>query len=145
MARVLGIDPGLRACGVAWFDGIEARAFTVRPSGLTLAKAKEILVQVRSSALPAWDLVVIEKPQVYQGRKAKGDPNDLIELAVLVGALGFGFSCPVLLPRPFEWKGQVPKEISHRRIREQIPNLGRYSKDALDAVGLALWGYSARS
>jgi hypothetical protein len=138
--RILGIDPGLRACGVAeHHDGVW-RTETIRPQARDLVeRVREILDHFRVQiGLP--DLVVIELPQVYQGHLQKGDPNDLIKLAVLVGAITALFICPVLLPTPTQWKNAVPKEIHHRRIRAKLPELGRCSKDAMDAVGLCLYG-----
>jgi hypothetical protein len=136
--RVLGIDPGFNACGVAYFDGKVWDTCTVRPEGRgLLPRALEIRKVL--AGLPA-DLVVIERPQVYTQRLMKGDPNDEVSLAVLIGYLAAGFDCPVLLPLPGTWKGQVPKKIHHDRLRKRIPDLGRCSSDAMDAVGLALYG-----
>jgi hypothetical protein len=137
--NILGIDPGLRACGVAEQTRTGAAAWTIRPKTRTLTeRIQEILPRIYRGP---WDLVVIEKPQIYQGHLQKGDPNDLIDLAVLVGAIiGHVSATKILLPLPAEWKGQVPKDIHHRRIRKRVPGLGRCSKDALDAVGLYLYG-----
>lgn len=146
--RILGIDPGLNACGVAIYDTetktVES-VFTVRTK-ITLSTLAlrvlsvcgEISYLTGSETL---DLVVIEKPQVYQGALQKGDPNDLIDLTVLVGALVQGSRrSEILLTTPRQWKGQVPKNIHHKRIRKRLPDLGRCSKDAMDAVGLCLYG-----
>jgi hypothetical protein len=145
---IIAIDPGLRCTGVAYYTPLgDWEASSIRPKGRSLIeRIDQILERIGSDY---WDLAVIEKPQVYQGRLQKGDPNDLIDLAVLVGALVCHINATkFLLPRPQEWKGQVPKEIHHRRIRKAVPGLGRQSKDALDAVGLGLYGmewFNARS
>lgn len=137
--NILGIDPGLRACGVAsvtgeghWYAG------TIRPKTRTLQERIQEIVR-HMPRIP-WDLIVIEMPQIYQGYKQEGDPNDLLRLSLLVGALIVSLDGEILLPLPSQWKGQVPKEIHHRRIRARVPGLGRQSKDAMDAVGLALYG-----
>jgi hypothetical protein len=137
--KVLGIDPGLRATGVAIWDGKRMVAKTIRPKGRDLqGRIQQLLNRM---PLIAVKVAVIEKPQVYQGALQKGDPNDLIDLAILVGAVyGQLLADHVLLPTPAQWKGQAPKPVHHERIRKRVPGLGRCSKDALDAVGLCLYG-----
>jgi hypothetical protein len=92
---------------------------------------------------------VIECPQVYVHSRAKGDPNDLIRLAlmagVIVGAIG---QKNVVEYRPAEWKGQVPKDVMTERIKRSL-NKGEQSRVVLpramslahnvwDAVGIGL-------
>lgn len=75
--------------------------------------------------------VAIELPQVYREAKLKGDPNDLIDLAAVVGAICCN-SLPgrknVYLPR--EWKGQTPKAIFIERAKKRL------SLEELQAVRL---------
>lgn len=102
---------------------------------------------------------VIEKPQVYRAAKSKGDPNDLITLAIRVGRyvekLAMrGIACNLVTP--VEWKGQVPKEIHHRRVLgvlslneteivqsayKGMPVSIRHNM--LDAIGLGQWAHKA--
>lgn len=96
---------------------------------------------------------VIELPQVYQQRKWRGDPNDLIQVALTVGALKAMVNClDVTLVKPHEWKGSVPKDVMGNRIvsklsgkekkilREGTLGLGDKKKlDVIDAVGIGLW------
>ena len=148
--RIMGIDPGLRCTGVAWGDLgnpelIQSYSVRVKPSSLQ-NRISNITASVINQYLAglAPDVVIIEKPQVYQGHLQKGDPNDLIDLAILVGqlmsSLSFVWLSTILLPTPAQWKGQIPKDIHHRRIRKQCPHLGSISKDAMDAAGLVLYG-----
>jgi hypothetical protein len=136
--NVLGIDPGLNACGIAWCRGEVWNTLTVRPRATELHHIlREIVAQVPAGP---WDLVVQERPQIYTNRKAKGDPNDMIPLAMLVGAIVLAVQpAPVLLPWPRQWKGTVPKDIHHARLRTRLPGIKACSKDAMDAVGLVLW------
>lgn len=99
---------------------------------------------------------IIELPQVYNSRQSKGDPNDLIKLAVRVGrycqALGIEDSQQVL---PHEWKGSIKKEIHHPRIWEALSDTERdvvsqcgkgLAKrplgDMMDAVGLSKYAFA---
>jgi hypothetical protein len=94
---------------------------------------------------------VIERPQVYARDKSKGDPADLVEVALAAGAwareaarLGFA----VELVAPATWKGQLPKPVCHERARavlspaelERIPRVAktRGGTDMWDAITLAL-------
>lgn len=68
--------------------------------------------------------LVVELPQVYVAVRSKGDPNDLIALAAVVGGLCEAFRGArqrIYLPR--EWKGQAPKEvIAERALKRLTPD-----------------------
>lgn len=70
------------------------------------------------------ECVIIECPQVYSARLSKGDPNDLIKLAVRVGRYAEYFEhvhkAKLVLVLPAEWKGQLPKEVTEVRARESL-------------------------
>lgn len=95
---------------------------------------------------------IAEKPQVYQGRKQVGDPNDLIDLAVQVGVMiGARPWSKTILVRPRTWKGTVPKEITRHRVLEALGSAEKFALDAgrvgpasihhnlYDAVAIGLW------
>lgn len=146
--RVLGIDPGLRATGVALYENGTWHTDTIRvtPTKDLAWRVWAITYDVQEFASYDCcdcniDLLVIEHMQIYPGRKQKGDPNNLIKLAMIEGAIiGTVDHSQALLPTPRAWKGGVPKKIHHKRIRERLPKLGKCSADAVDAVGLALYG-----
>lgn len=137
---LIAIDPG-KATGVALFeDGLLVRA--------VVCTEDECLRLIENA--PAGDCV-IEVPQVYPGQQQKGDQNDLINLAVLVGrysdrAKARGFR--VTLIRPREWKGQLPKDVCWARVREaltprELENVSSVPKSRAhnmhDAIGLGTW------
>jgi len=68
----------------------------------------------------ALDRMAIELPQVYVRSRSKGDPNDLILLAGLVGALTHWFHGMTFMYHPHAWKGTVPKEIMTARILKRL-------------------------
>ncbi len=101
---------------------------------------------------------MIERPQVYQASKSKGDPNDLITLAIRVGRyqerlIAAGIPCGLVLP--VTWKGQVPKDVQHPRVEAKLSQAEReivyavakkplapgYDDNVWDAVALAKWGH----
>jgi len=98
--------------------------------------------------------LAIELPQVYSrhhqtAAKAGTDPNDLIQLAAVVGALCNAFESvdTQIVYLPAEWKGQVPKDIMHRRAAERLnaeeaaclPSLAKSKiHNVLDAVSIGL-------
>lgn len=68
-------------------------------------------------------VLVIEIPQIYNTHEAKKkDPNDLIDLAGVVGAIASKICVGYVdwSPLPREWKGQLPKEISVKRVEEKL-------------------------
>ena len=143
---ILAIDPGLHSCGWAMRIGdMPIVPGTIRPkSHATRDRIREVVERLPRQAFDGpWDVLVIEMPQVYQERKRKGreNPNDLIKLALLVGAAMMTVpAMRCLTPLPGQWKGSIPKHIHHRQIRRRVPELPRCSTDAMDAVGLLLYG-----
>ncbi len=145
--RVGGIDPGARF--FAW------GMFTWGEDGFLLEGAGwHEFVSYRNTALFVEDLkfdqLTIEKPVIY-AHKAKGDNNDLIDLALVVGACAAGCNGS-MLATPARWKGQTKKDVCHARLREElsvnenamlnallreVPSKRRL--DMLDAVAIAAW------
>lgn len=125
---LLAIDPGRDTGWSIWYQGALVSA------GLGLAPRQ------------LYDEVVIEVPEVYPGGP-KVDPNDLITLAVLVGRYVERYNTVSYLVKPKRWKGQVPKEIHHRRLRAAIPGIDKHlvgiretlKHNVLDAIGIGQW------
>lgn len=144
---LVAIDPG-KATGFAVFSApVLERA--------TVCTEEQCLLLIENAApvrqgKPAGDCL-IEVPQVYPGQQQKGDQNDLIRLAVMVGryadrATACGFR--VTLYKPREWKGQLPKDVCWRRVREtlspfELGNMDKLPKSRAhnmhDAIGLGTW------
>ena len=160
------IDPGLNLCGVAvWNDETLVHAKLVktqaRKGGASLsdrifwmAKAVErYLLRPHAEPVPPVMTLIIELPQTYGGRAAKGDTNDLIHLAAVVGAL-VHLAPRVQLVRPREWKGNVPGDIFVERTKkkltlEQVSKIDLPAKslehNVYDAVALGLWKNEKKS
>jgi len=151
--RLVAIDPGAKSVALALFKGDTLwHCGLVRASGLEdLLKAIRELDGLELLGGQA-DEVVVEVPQIYPASKSKGDPNDLIRVALAAGGAAVAAGGVVKLVRPREWKGTVPKEIHNRRTivklrdfelqiyvtcTKSIPEALRHN--VLDAVGLGLW------
>lgn len=162
--KLLAIDPGINAVGWALFcDGDLDGCGLIVPGkrcGSSLPKIRSLTDQIASFNVTA---LVAEMPQIYERRKGKGDPNQLMILAQLVGAITTATPAgEILTVRPREWKGTIPKArawdeyIIHRRNEEALPGvlLHRYRAGLMrvapsmrhniaDAVGIGLWAFAS--
>jgi hypothetical protein len=143
---LIAIDPG-KVTGVAVFEGGTLQSATVCSLDvLSFIEDRSPLNRLRA----AGDCV-IEVPQVYPGQQQKGDQNDLINLAVTVGRYAErAAACrfKVTLVKPREWKGQLPKDVCWKRVREtltaqELANMAKVTKSQAhnmhDAIGLGTW------
>jgi hypothetical protein len=118
---LISVDPGLHHCGVAmWEGGKLAKAVLVRGDPtprIGAGAASPMANAIVSTFPPPWDLV-IELPQVYAVHRGV-DPNDLIALATVVGAV-MSRAVNVTYHLPAQWKGQTPKRITTSRARTSL-------------------------
>lgn len=156
----LAIDPGLRLCGVAMFEGtalnsawlVKNTSKTERGPEAWFAMAERVLASWLKRTPARGQLVanlIIEVPQVYWRSSKGGRAADLIELAGVVGAVST--ACPVMARRhfyPAVWKGQVPKEVHNKRVLKHLtekehgfmePVSASLRHNQIDAVGLGLY------
>ena len=141
---LLCVDPGVRASGVAVFS---------RDRGLVLARyiAKDELLGLARDVAVFVSEVLIEMPRIYpHSDQRKGDLNDLLDLAAVVGYFEGWFAARGVQVRriaPADWKGQVPKKIMTERIRskitplevQRISELDYRNHNVIDAIGMGLW------
>lgn len=133
---LFAIDPSLRATGWALFNrGALTACGLVRSYERTpLERAEETLATL-VRLLPYGETVelVIEKPRVYQQRKQKGDPNDLVDLALFIGVITKGLPHHALLTvEPRAWKGTIkkPRHLEAYKVHSRLMT-------SLDALELA--------
>jgi hypothetical protein len=153
----IGIDPGVRACGVAieygprepHFARARLQAFLVR--GGWPEMVDQLLERFGSEATIVQ--ACVEGQQFYGTERSKGDPNDLIGVAhvggLLMGALMANARVSrAMLPLPRQWKGTLQKHIHHQRLRQRHPQwiepVERDTPKSMqhhvwDAVGLLEW------
>ena len=128
MKKTLAIDPGLRFCGVAIGIGgeLKACALIANPDkqGRNGAAWGAMARAVRdwADAQGPFDLVKCETPMQYQfghhgGKKV--DPDDILQIQCVVGALSALYSIIVTI-HPYQWKGQLPKDVGYNRVRSKL-------------------------
>ncbi len=144
---ILAIDPGACTGWAIFLPGVGLHSAGV-------CTVDDLSSPMFDTFAPRHAELVIEIPQVYRAALSKGDPNDLIKVAVQAGRWieraklrGWG----VREVHPTTWKGQIPKEIHHARIENalladerarassalSLPKSKRHN--ALDAIGLGLF------
>lgn len=135
--RTLAIDPGTKESGYAFaeYGVLTAAGYfpSSTPSGSSVTR------------------LVSELPQIYAGHKAQGNVEDLLQLARTVGQFEGHFKsqgAEIVIYRPAQWKGQVPKPIHHERVfnsgvlsNEELKHwpLQKTYHDVRDAICLLLF------
>lgn len=95
--------------------------------------------------------IVGERQVVYPGAKGlKTNPNDLLDLAMCAGAF-YGALCvdmhaSLTIVAPAQWKAQVPKDITRKRIEGLLSHSeplsikkGGEMHNVYDAIGIGLF------
>lgn len=140
--NLIAIDPG--AGHFAWarvWEGV------VVACGVVEGRPVELFNGAEKIAFLGYR-VIIERPQIYPSRRQKGDPNDLISVALTAGLVVGALGVEPIYVLPARWKGNTPKKVHQQRILgklkfsercliDQIP--ARRRGDVVDAVGLAKW------
>lgn len=144
-AMMLSVDPSVRSTGCAlWENGVLVQAWLERGQGGSDAWCR-IADAIRLEIQPHWPLsFVCEWPQIYRAGKSKADPNDMLMIAGLVGAIAAVFTLGPILVLPTAWKGQLEKAECARRVMDRLSpeEQKRVTKDdhnVMDSVGLGLW------
>jgi hypothetical protein len=126
----LAIDPGLRWCGVALGQGTElvSCALIKNPEmhsrdGMAWAKMAQA-VKAWVDTQPQPQHIVCETPMQYMPGHHGGkrvDPADILQIQGVVGALAGVLSmAPFQTIYPYQWKGQLPKDVCFNRIKSRL-------------------------
>lgn len=166
--NLLAIDPSISATGWAMFGkdllgyhrllgaGLSQlpatwrmRTTAERCAGMAEEIARNVMAATGLERTPT----VIERPKILNVLKgSKGDPDDILLLAVLVGAIAqrqYASGSPsVVLIIPSEWKGQTPKDLTEERAKARLSNVeldvvrlpaASLQHNVWDAIGIGLW------
>ena|ERR1017187_9776424 len=155
MNTFISVDPGLRGSGVAHFyEGKLFRAaylkHTCSDRGPKAWCAMAETVYYWSG--PANYSLVIEYQRLRMG-KEKGDPNNMMEVQGVVGALAGMFTMEgeqIVAYYPEAWKGSIKKDVMTMRIVQrmttdetQILRLAKIPSslmhNTIDAIGIGLF------
>lgn len=160
---ILAVDPGIRGCGCALFTN-EGRLFKAAyvVSGIEKVVNPVAAAVTMSIAVARWaddwavNQLAVEWPRVYASRLRSGsmhgeDPNDLLPLAAVDGAISSLFDVDTAFYAPSDWKGQMTKEACLERINNRITGeemhavaravieAGAKVHNLWDAVGIGLF------
>lgn len=119
--KLIAFDPDFHSTSYAVIkDGRLTRVGVIRTSK-KLKGLAAIADQIKQSTtiIGYFDLVVVEVPKAYP--RSKVQPNDLIGLAIVAGAVANSVCADMaqpayLLAYPQQWKGTVDKGVLQRRI-----------------------------
>lgn len=152
----LSVDPGLRVSGYAIWLGNTLQSAGLATDSKTLMgpmawreMASALLLIVLNKRI---DNLFIEIPQVYTASRSKGDPNDLIQIAGVAGAITSAIYSPMSTAygvKPREWKGCVEKSVTENRVRKKLsnaelktikfPTAKSLHHNVFDAIGIGLY------
>lgn len=138
---ILGIDPGLDTGWAILDDGGQLFSCGLGMPPRVIKKC----------------VVFIERPKIYPARSMKGDPNDIVTLAIQVGRYSERYevmACDVRHVYPRDWKGTVDGDVMVNRIISRLDasesqvllsaleEIRAKSKhhNVVDAIGLAKHG-----
>ncbi len=114
--RFLSIDPGLSCTGVAAWRGGKLVAVTLirseknAPLNTRIREIRDAVQKLLYDFPMGKAEIYCERMQFRHGNN-KGDPQILIDLNLLAGAIGTHWLTPN------EWKGTLPREIEQHRTR----------------------------
>lgn len=142
MTLLMTVDPGKHACAFSVWNGL----FFLEAPFIEGPR------QRFASYVQRWnpDVLVVEVPLHYPMGGKNTDPNDLVQVALSAGACIGTAQGVVVTVFPSQWKGQLPKEVHHRRVRsdrrytermaEEVAKvLSGLQHNVLDAIAMGLW------
>lgn len=140
-ATLLAVDPSIRSAGVALFRNgrlVASERLKFKTTELDIVERVEIVGQKVGGWCDIPDVLVIEWPQIYRASRAKGNPNNILPLAGVCGAV----ACEVGARRSFsylprEWAGNTKKKTTVREAKTS-PR-ARWILSCLSGVELHTW------
>lgn len=147
----LFIDPGTIGLGWAVFSNnhYKTAGTLLGPSRLGWEKRTDMICAQLSSLVWQYqkiDEVYIERPFIALKGKAKtsAQKQDVIKLTLIAGRvwqlMRAHYGCPVYWIEVSDWKGQLSKTLTERRVRKVLPSLARDVDDhCIDAIAMGLF------
>ena len=161
---LIAIDPGVHSMAIAVFhdDGTLVDAWNEATPMYSVddfsrmlegwgSPSVRLVNRLQSHVRLETNRVVGERQVVYPGAKGlKTNPNDLLDLAMCAGAffstLCVDMQAQLTVVEPAEWKAQVPKDITRKRIEGLLTTSekvnikkGGEMHNVYDAIGIGLF------
>jgi len=153
MSKLLAVDPGVRGCGVAFFNGdILLNATYIENPFFTGSRVREAVHLAH--AVSTWAFtkglyfdLAVEVPRVYPAARQKGDQNDLIAVAGVAFAVGAKTAGFITTYYPREWKGTIDPDAMIERIKGRLSPAEKHRiltvkkslmHNVYDAIGIGL-------
>ena len=153
--KVLGIDPDSHNAGIALNDNgtithVGVLKINKHKSGFASLKQLAQVAPWYLGQFPPVEVIAIESQEITTTWSVKVSGNSIIQLARACGIilqaalLNNEDSCRVVSTLPKDWKGQVPKRISHMRILDRLGwtyegsekvNIFPYVPDGVEIIG----------
>lgn len=146
----LAVDPGIRGCGYAYFEGARLYSAGYIPNTIRTGDGMIAIVEMARSIHAVFggvDALAVEWQQIYRGKSVGAD---LLPLSGIVSALA-ALCCqvrPIPIARylPHEWKGNITPEAMILRIKSRVSQDGAklyppresLAHNMWDAVGIGL-------
>ncbi len=140
---MITIDPGMTGTGWAIWDNGRLQRYGVITPPKNFKWQDKCLCVVKQLRALGWTMegrqeAYVEQPALMGG--AKGDvtarSGGLVKLTLLVGMIMNELDAKGVEVR--DWKGQLPKEVVEKRVRELLPKC-KAKSHAIDAVGIGLY------
>jgi hypothetical protein len=159
---LLAIDPGLQGTGLAFWESTQDTeptwtdviSFRGKEDWIFRAEmlAREIKSRLQNETTTGKMLgrltMVCELMEMHQSARAQmmwksGDFQRTLVYIGMIVAHTSKYVDEVVLTKPSEWKGQLPKPVVERRLRRLIGEAAcdqlQIKSHAWDAVGIGLW------
>lgn len=148
--RWLSLDPGTRYTGYALWDGSKLLGWGMMapydPKAEWYSRSQDVADQVAALADELRvKLVISEFPQEMHGGRGEValKSGSVRKLAAYVGMLEGRIGNhhrAFKIVEPITWKGQLPKEITTKRVLRDYPQVPRgLRSDIYDAIGIGRW------
>jgi hypothetical protein len=135
---VASIDPGVAQ--VAWAAAADRvvvfSGLSRLPAGFSPIEKRNPgkVAELHATQIPnGFDVAIVEQmihyPNSHPGAKGQAVPNDLLHLAAIGGVLGARVAARVGFVPARTWKGQVPKPVTRKRVRETLTTNERNDLD----------------
>jgi hypothetical protein len=146
---VISFDPGATS-GIALFVD-DILTFAAHGRSIDKLTSSVIFRLQEQTSLGSTAQLAAEFPRIYPTGKGKGDPNGLLPVAQYTGEFFASMrirlgveSVEQVKYYPRNWKGALPKDISHARIRERLTAeelcyFDKTNSDGRDAIGVGLY------